>query len=121
MAIPSTAVVLPKTLDPSDIKDVKLNIAPALEAGEGIASYDLVLSAEAIAAGMEILSGGGRDPVLTANDTQIIIWPAIDPGEALNPIFADAGVRLAVEATIVTNSFPTRTDQQTFVITWAQK
>ena len=40
MAIPSTAVVIPKALDPSDIKDVKLNVAPTLEPGEGIASYD---------------------------------------------------------------------------------
>lgn len=121
MAIPPTAIRLGRTLDPSDIKDVVLNCAPYLQPGETIASYTLDLSTSAIAAGMEFLTGGGRDPQLINGNTAIRIWPAIDPAEALNPMFEGAGVALDAEITVVTDATPPRTDQQTFLIGWAQK
>lgn len=121
MAIPPTAIKLPRTLDPSDIKDVVLNCALVLQSGEKIASYTLNLSTSAIAAGMEFMSGGGRDPQLINGETAVRVWPAIDPLEALNPIFDGSGIALDAELTIVTDSVSSRTDQQTFLIQWAQK
>lgn len=121
MAIPPTAVKLGRILDPSDIKDVVLNCANVLQSGEKIASYTLDLSTSAIATGMEFLSGGGRDPAMVNGDTAIRVWPAIDPGEATNAIFDGNGIALDAVLTIVTDSVPSRTDQQTFLIQWAQK
>lgn len=121
MPIPATAVALPRVLDPSDIKDVLLDVSPALEGGEIIASYEIALWAEAIAAGMEIIEDGQRDPVLANGDTAIVIWPAIDAGEAEDERFLGDGVELPVTVTVVTNSNPSRTDQQTIVFPWAQK
>jgi hypothetical protein len=121
MAVPPTAKKLGKTLDPSDIKDIVINFAPMLQADEQIASYTIDLSTTSIAAGMEFLSGGGRDPALINDATALRLWPAIDETDADDPMFEPPGVALDFLITVITTSTPSRTDQQTFLIQWAQK
>lgn len=121
MAIPPTAKRLGKLLDPSDIKPIMIDFSPAIPVGAGIDTYTMTISAEGVALGMEIMSGGGRDPSLENDDTAIKLWPAIDEDEAQNPAFDGAGVAIALEVTIIMTTIPAQTDQQTFLIPWAQK
>lgn len=121
MAIPPTALKLGRTLDPTDVKEAVINYAPALQVGEQIDTYAIALSAAAVALGMTIPDTGPRAPQLINEDTAIQFWPLIDDDEQDNPAFEGAGTALDIEVTIVTTADPSRTDQQTFLIPWAQK
>lgn len=121
MAIPPTALKLGKTLDPTDVKEAVINYLPLLQAGEQIASFTITLSAAAVALGMSIPNTGPRAVLLINDNTAIQFWPLIDIDEQANPAFDGAGVSLDIEVTIITTADPTRTDQQTFLIPWAQK
>lgn len=121
MAIPPTATKMGRILDPSDKKEEVLNCALILEPGERIASYTITLSAASLAAGMTIANSGGRQPALINEDTAIRIWALMDPSQAENVVFDGVGITLDGKLHIVTDSSPSREDEQTFLIQWAQK
>ncbi len=73
MTIPPTATEWSDIMDPKDHVDWIMDLSPYLEEAEGIASFGIVLSAEASAAGLSI-STGDRDPALVNDATQIQLW-----------------------------------------------
>ena len=106
-------------LDPQEELDWTLNLSSLLEADEEIDSYELVLLPEAVALGLTLMSGGGRDHALTPGNRGISFWTEIDDAFKNDPAF-DGGVLLPMEVTIVTNSNPTRTRNRTFRFPVAQ-
>lgn len=135
MTIPPTAFYSREVMDPKEVLDWVLNVGPTsahplLEPGEAIESWTLVLSAESVAAGLSIMSGGSREahPLIGAeaaaaglpDNTAIKLWLQIADGYQLDPMFSGSGTALSMELTIVTNSVPSRTRQRTYVVRIAQ-
>jgi len=106
-------------LDPSEILDFEMNFAdadaPLLEPGETISTFSLALTPEAAAYGLQIKSGGGYDAALSGGNTRISLWLQVQLAYQSDPDFVD-GVSVGVEATIVTDSVPSRTRQRTFIV-----
>jgi len=121
MAVPPTATSFGRTLDPNEVLDFGVNLAGILEPGEQIASYELVLFPEAVALGLTIMSGDGRDHTLFNGDTGVKFWLTIDEDERENGAFDGAGIMLPLEITAVTSSDPERTRQRTFLVSVAQQ
>lgn len=126
MAIPLTAVVFTQAMDPTDIVDFSLSIsqgATSLEIladGENVASFTLEPRAETIAAGVEILTGGGYVTSMVSNF--LIFWLNIpDPAERLSTLFDGTSNPFGFELTIVTDHSPPRRYQRTLVVRIAQK
>lgn len=110
-------------LDPADEVDYMADFGgdsrPVLEEGEDIASFNIALTAEAAAYGLQIMTGSGRDPVIDGSGQKLIFWLCVDVAEQSNPDFTE-GVGLGIEITIVTTSVPARTRQRTFFVTVKQ-
>ncbi len=121
MAIPPTATAFSQGIDPHEELDFIIPCGPVLEADEEINSYTLTPLAEAVALGLTIMSGGGRDHNLIESNRSILMWLEIDDAHKTNPAFDGAGVRLPMEVTIVTNSNPARTRQFTALVPVMQK
>lgn len=121
MAIPPTAVSFSDALDPQEELDFEIPCSPILETDETIASYTLTLLPEAVALGLEIMSGSGRDQALTSGNTGIAFWLQIVDEYEDDAAFEDTGTSLPLELTIVTNSSPPRTRQRTFLVRVAQQ
>lgn len=121
MAIPSSAVAISQTMDPSDQIDILIPCGPLLESGETVASYTLTVLAESAALGFEIMSGGGRDHALLTGDTDILAWIEIDDLEEAATEWDGDGTACAIEVEIVTDSTPARTRQRTITITVKQR
>lgn len=129
MAIPPNAKAIAQPMDPSDVLDFSVTVtrgdpddlpAPFLLTGENVASFTLALSAEAIAAGLLLKSGGGYPPPTFA-DLVCTFWLAVDPAMQASAAFAAAGLTLAIELTVVTTSTPPRTKQRTLTVTVANQ
>lgn len=116
MAVSALAQPFASAMDPSDEVDWVLDFSAMLEDGELVLTYDLALTAEAIALGLEIMEGGGRDHALINDDTALLFWLKVDDAFKTNVAFDGAGTRLALEVTIVTNSDPARTRQRTATV-----
>lgn len=116
MAIPPTAAVFGKALDPQEELDWIIPCAPLLEAGEEILSYTLTVLPEAVALGLTIMSGGGRDHGLVEGNQSILVWLEIDDAFESNAAFDEGGINLPMEVTIVTNSDPRRTRNRIFLV-----
>lgn len=120
MPIPPDAEAFAQALDPSEQLDYGIDLERAadgstlLQPGENVASYTLALSAEAIAAGLTIMEGDGRDHAM--NGDTISMWFKIDDEMQSLPAFNGAGLSLAGELTLVTTSTPARTRQRTWVV-----
>ena len=117
MAIPSTARVFTQALDPSDILDFYLGLTSGddgddLQVGENVASFQLTLSAEAVAAGL-ILMDGGRTRI-SAN--VLGFWLQANAAAQISAIFDGAGVQLPIVFTYTTDNTPPRTVQRTLVV-----
>ena len=127
MAIPPTAVSFTATLDPHEELDFVINCGGLLEVGEEITSYTLTPLAEAVALGLTIMSGSGRDHALITGDatyddnTAVRLWLEIDDTDEGDASFDAAGVSLPVEIEFVTNSSPARTRQRTVLVKVAQQ
>jgi hypothetical protein len=119
MAIPPTAKSFGRVLDPHEEKDYGINLGLLLQPGEEIDSYELTLLPEAVAAGLEIMEGEGRDHALFLDNTGVKFWLTIADEEKTNAIFDGAGASLPLEITVVTDSTPPRTRQRTFLATVA--
>ncbi|MDE8654768.1 hypothetical protein [Novosphingobium album (ex Liu et al. 2023)] len=121
MAIPPTAATFADALDPMEEMDFVYPAGPLLEEGEEIASYTLALRPEAIALGLTIMTGGGRDPALIEGSTAILFWLAIDDDFKTDAAFDGTGTSLPMEVTFVTNSAPARTRQRTILVRVVQQ
>ena len=121
MAIPPTASRFMATLDPHEELDFVVSLAGLLEEGELIASYILVILPEAVALGLEFMTGTGRDHALRVDKRAIDFWLSIDDAFKSDPAFDGGGVALPMEVTVVTTSIPSRTRTRTFLIQVAQQ
>lgn len=126
MAIPPTAVSFAATLDPHEELDFVINCDGLLEVGEEIVTYTLTPLAEAVALGLTIMSGSGRDHALIASEasytdnTAVRLWLEIDDGDETDAAFDAQGTSLPLEIEFVTNSSPARTRQRTVLVKVAQ-
>lgn len=115
MAIPPTAVRFAQSLDPQEELDWLVSLEQLLQPGEDAASYSLDLLPEAVALGLTIMQGDGRDHHMIDNRT-ILFWAEIDEDYEADPAFNGGGITLPMEVTIVTNSYPPRKRNRTFLI-----
>jgi hypothetical protein len=119
--VPSSPAVFGATLDPHEISDWTIPCDPMLEVGEQIASYTLTLYPEAIALGLEIMTGSGRDPALSPSGREIELWFTIDDALKTNAAFDGAGRQLPIDVFIRTTSTPYRERNATAVLPVRQK
>ena len=108
-------------LDPQEELDFKINLSDLLEEGEAIDSWTLEPLPEATALGLTIMSGSGRDAVLTDNATSVTFWLEVAEAFQDNAAFANGGTALPLQITVVTDASPARTRQRTFNVTVAQR
>lgn len=118
MAVPTEAKIFLEPLDPLDITDFEINLAPLLESGEGIASQTVSLPTESTLLGLEVKTTGGYATSLTGNILRI--WLGIMPAEQGNAAFA-SGVILPIEVVVNTNSTPPRKKQRTVAVKVIQR
>lgn len=128
MAVPETAVEFEVPLDPQEWLDYVFDMITVLETGEGIDTdpvrWSLVLSAEAIAYGIEIIDDEPDypDPGLIdgdtggAGNTAIRAWLRVDQELAGDAAFQLAGTAFPIEATGWTDDDPARKRQRTFLL-----
>ena len=129
MAIPPTAARFANPMDPEEVLDFVVPLEPVLETGEMIdpdaGRWSLVLLAEAVALGLEIIEGDPDwpDPALITgstsfpNNTAIRFWARVDPDFQDNAAFQGSGTSLPMEVTAWTTSDPPRRRQRTFLLT----
>lgn len=124
MTIPAKAVSIDEAMDPNEVLDWGISMAPVLEDGEAIddSDWSIVLGVEGVAVGHEIIEGDPDwpDPALVNDDdgntTIIRFWTRTDPAFLGNPAFQGEGVSVPIEATIWTTSTPRRKRQRTVLI-----
>lgn len=121
MAIPPTAVAFGQALDPHEELDWLIACDGILESDETIVSYTLTLLPEAVALGLTLMEGEGRDHRLTDNERGIAFWATIADAYKTSPAFDGGGVSLPGEVTLVTNSLPDRTRNRTWLMRTAQQ
>jgi hypothetical protein len=119
MPIPPSATVQAQSMDPRDIRDYRFNLdtsilEPGEEIDDGHADTELVLGAEAVAAGLTLLTTGGY--ATEVGPDYLVIWVSIDPSLQADPMFDGGGVSLPMEFTFRTTSTPSRRKQKTLVI-----
>lgn len=120
MTIPPTAAVFAQQADPRDFNDWKISCSGILAADEAIETYELMLGAESVAAGLIIAADEYRAPRLVDGGKSISLWLSVSPEMRLDPIFNSAGVALPIEVTITTTSIPARVFQRTIAVRIAQ-
>lgn len=121
MTIPPNTTIFAEQPDPRDINNWKISCANGLAADESIEIYELMLGAEAVAAGLVISAEAARLPQVVDGGKAIQFWLSIDPSMRLDPMFDGEGVTLPIEATIYTNSIPRREFQRTVAVRIAQQ
>lgn len=121
MAIPPNTTLFSPQADPRDYVDWKIALTTLLEESESIENYQLVLGAEAVAAGLVISNDGDRAPSIVDAGKAIKIWLYVEDDMRLDPIFDGTGVTLPIEVTVDTNSIPIRTFQRTVAVKVAQQ
>lgn len=120
--LPPNAKKFPDPFDPKDRVEFILTLdgpTGILEDGEGVGSYELTLTAEAVALGLTLGSGTFAPSQPLPN--QIKFWLEVDGAFLNNAAFSGAGTDLGIEVTVTTNSNPARRRQRTAVITVAQQ
>jgi hypothetical protein len=113
------------TMDPSDIVDFwatvsqGTDIGDMLRDGENVASWQLTATAEAVAAGFQILQTADRLPHLV--DRAFRFWVAIAAARQSDDVFSGKGVELVTELTVTTDSTPSRRFQRSMTVKVAQQ
>lgn len=101
-------------LNPKDEVDYTFDLqGTLLEVGEGVTSWDLVLSAASIAAGLTL---GSAAYVKTLTGTVIKVWFSIDSAKINSTAFDGIGTWLDMEVSIVTNNTPPRPRSRTLLL-----
>ncbi|QTH22017.1 hypothetical protein HRJ34_00285 [Rhizorhabdus wittichii] len=121
MTIPPNTTIFGPYADPRDVANWRISATGLLEADEWIDTIELVLGAEAVAAGLVIMEDAGREPVVVDDGRAVQIWLSVVEEMQLDPMFDGAGVLLPIEITIETNSIPARTWQRTIAVRVAQQ
>lgn len=135
MAVPALATPFPAAAqaDPRDEIEYIISAEGLLEADEEIADYELLLPAESVALGIEIMEGGGRDHALLPEtelddgttlraNTAVQVWLTVAEANRADSIFyGSSGASAPVEVTIVTTSVPARTRQRTVLLKVVQQ
>jgi len=124
MAIPPNAKSIGQPLDPADVLDFEATLSqgaadstptPFLLDDENVAGFELVLTSEAMAAGLEIRSGSGYPaPVIVG--TVLTFWLGVEPALQGSTAFNGSGVTVGIELTATTTSNPPRVKQRTFTV-----
>ena len=121
MAVPPTAGRFSGSLDPSEELDFEIRFSSLLESGEKVARFTLALLPEAVAMGLMIMAGEGRDLRLIDEGEAISFWLTVDPQYRENVEFTGGGIPIPMELTIVTTSLPPRTRQRTLLVSVVQQ
>lgn len=123
MSIPPNTTIFGPPADPRDFTNWRIRATSLLEADEWIDTFELVLGAEAVAAGLIISDSdsGPRAPSISDDGKDLVIWLSVAADMRLDPIFDGTGVTLPIEVTINTNSIPARTYQRTAAVKVAQQ
>lgn len=116
MTIVHEAIEFEVPIDPAEEVDFILDLSTILEDGEAIEDFTLVASTEAIAAGLSIVEGHGRDAAKVLDERGILLWLELDPEVATAEQFSRVGTRLPIEVSITTTSVPQRVLQRTFLV-----
>jgi hypothetical protein len=125
MTLPLNAKTFSAQMDPADVLDWQATLSQGstglemLQAGESVASFTVALTAEAIAAGLQINTTSGYATLIVGN--VISFWLSVISGSQSSIAFAGAGLAVGIEITITTNASPARVKQRTVVITVAQQ
>ena len=119
MAIPSSPIALPETMDPADLADYTL--AFQLEGDSAIASYVLAPLPEAALLGISIVEAGAYAHGLIEDNRAILVWLQVDEPDREDPAFDGGGVTIGIAATVTTTSDPSRRKQRTFTVKVAQR
>ncbi len=124
MALPPGAKAFTQAIDPSDVDVFEVTLGQAgtddiLAPGESVAAFTLAVTAEAAAAGLQILTDEGRAPTLTG--LVLRFWLAVDIAQFGAAAFSGAGIDLGLEVTVKTSSAPPRTKQKTIIVKVAQQ
>jgi|SRR6476469_383900 len=104
-------------MDPFDIVDYKVDLAPLLVDDEGIASFDVDVLPESELYGLTL---GTLDYAPALDGTNLTIWLSIDSSFYSNPIFA-TGITLPIEVSVTTTAFPPRRRQRTVAVKVIQR
>jgi hypothetical protein len=113
------------TMDPSDIVDFWATISQGsslgdlLRDGENVADWTLTATAEAVAAGLQVLQTSDRVPHLV--DRAFRFWLSVATARQSDDVFAGKGVELVTELTVNTDSTPSRRMQRSLIFKVAQQ
>lgn len=129
MADIPTAEQFSETMDPHEVLDFVIDLTNLLEPAETVADgeWTLVIPIEGAGLGLDIMSGGGRDPALTdgtgsvAEDMGIVFWLTIEDADQDDAIFDGAGTTIPLRVHAPTNSTPQRERERTVKVKVAQR
>ena len=113
MAIPATTYIFKESMDPYDVVDYVADVSGMLEAGEAVASFNLLVPAESALLGFELKTSGGYATTLT--NSELRFWASINATKQTDPAFI-SGATIPVEINITTNSTPPRKKQRTLAV-----
>ena len=119
MAVPDTAKIFRQSMDPTDVLDFYIGLSKGeddddLQTTENVTGFTLVLPAESVAAGLQIVSEGRY---VTRYENQVFaFWLRTNAAAQINAIFDGTGLNLPVVVTYTTDFDPPRTIQRTVVV-----
>lgn len=123
MAVPAAALRLGKVFDPKDVKPFRISYAPMLAAlgpGAKILTFVITILDEGIAGGLNIMTGDGRDPAISADGLYIDGWHTIDEDMQEDAMF-EAVVDCPFTCFVRTTTSPYSEDEQTFILSYQQQ
>ncbi len=119
MAIPNSAVRWAESIDPGDVRAFMISFAALLDVagGEQIdpANWSLTMSAEGVALGAQIGSGGDRVPTIEEGGSAIKLWLSVEGSRQSSTVF-NSGVEVAIVVQFRTTSTPFSQIERTFVL-----
>ncbi len=119
MAIPSSAVRWAESMDPGDIRAFMISFTALLDlaGGEQIdpANWNLTMSPEGVALGVQIGSTGDRVPTLEEGGSAMRLWLSVESGRQSSTVF-NSGVDVAIVVQFRTTSTPFSQIERTFVL-----
>jgi hypothetical protein len=118
MAIPTTALVWPESMDPYDVVDYSIDCKAILDEGENVAGYTITPYAEAALLG---LSTGTGNYATSISGSIITVWLQIAANKQEDAAFDGNGASLPLSLSITTSSTPPRKKQRTLVVRVQQR
>lgn len=120
--IPNGAAVFGEPFDPSDRAPRAWDFTAQLADGETIVEIvRLTMMAAGAAVGVQIDSGGGRDPIIGTSGKVIQLWFKVNDAHQADAAFLGDGMSVGVAALVRTSSTPSRQYERTAVLTVRQQ